>query len=445
MTTPYLRRRVKNSLRLATYDGAAFSAMAGLTQNFITPFALALKATTAQIGLLASIPNLMMAISQLAAPDLTERVGSRKGLILPVVFIHALMWVPILLVPYLFPDPKIWWLIVFVIISAVFGSVANPAWGSMMADLVPMKIRGRYFSFRARTVGLVALAFSFAAGGILEMFSDNLFLGFAVIFGAAAAFRLLSFHFLSKMYEPEYTCVNENEQSIISITKNLGSTNLGRFTLYVALITFATSIAGPFFAVYMLRDLNFSYITFVFLTSANALANLAFQTFWGRRADKYGNIRIVKITSRLMPLIPIIWLFNSHPVYLAGAQIYSGIVWSGFTLASTNFVYDASDSRNRAKHIAIFNAVSGVAGCLGALAGGFLARYVPVIFNYNLQTMFLISGIMRGVVVLFLLRLILEVRVVPTTKTLEVLFGRNGHPVPVRNTVKKEEVITGEK
>ncbi len=442
MTTPYLRRRVKSSLRLATFDGAAFSAMAGLTQNFITPFALALKATTAQIGMLASIPSLMMAVSQLAAPDLTERVGSRKGLILPVVFVHALMWIPILLVPYLFPEPRIWWLIVFVIISAVFGSLGNPAWGSMMADLVPMKIRGRYFSFRARTVGFVALVFSFAAGGILEAFSDNLFLGFAVIFGAAAAFRLLSFYFLSKMYEPEYSSVNENNQSLLSIIKNLGSTNLGKFTLYVALITFATNLAGPFFAVYMLRDLNFSYLTFVILTSVNAVANLGLQTFWGRRADKYGNIRIVKITSRLMPIIPIIWLFNSHPVYLAGAEIYSGIVWSGFTLASTNFVYDASDSRNRAKHIAVFNAASGIAGCVGALIGGFLARYVPVIFNSNLQTLFLISGIMRGAVVFLLLRLILEVRPVPTTKTLEILFRRNGHPLPVRNAVKKEEVIT---
>ncbi len=443
MTIPYPRRRVKQSLRLATFDGAAFSAMAGLTQNFITPFALALKATTAQIGLLASIPNLMMAVSQLAAPDLTDRAGSRKRLILPVVFIHALMWIPILLVPYIFPEPKIWWLIVFVIISAVFGSLGNPAWGSMMADLVPMKIRGRYFSFRARTVGLVALVFSFAAGGILELFADNLFLGFAVIFGAAAIFRMLSFHFLSNMYEPEYTCSRENSPNIISICKNLGSTNLGRFTLYVALISFATSLAGPFFAVYMLRDLNFSYLTFVFLTSANAVANLAFQTFWGRRADKYGNVRIVKITSRLMPLIPIIWLFNSHPLYLAGAQIYSGIIWSGFTLASTNFVYDASDSGDRAKHIAIFNAVNGVAGCLGALMGGFIAPHVPVIFNHNLQTMFLLSGIMRGTVVFFLLRLIIEVRTVPATKTLRVLFGRVPHPVPVRNLVKKEDIFSG--
>ena len=143
-----------------------------------------------------------------------------------------------------------------------------------------------------------------------------------------------------------------------------------------------------------------------------------------------------------MPLIPIIWLFNNHPVYLAGAEIYSGILWSGFTLATTNFVYDASDSKNRAKHIAVFNAESGIAGCIGALVGGFLARYVPVIFNSNLQTLFLISGIMRGVVVFFLLRLILEVRSVPTTKTLEMLFGRNGHPVPVKNMVKKEKVTS---
>ena len=69
------KQRVRTSLKLSVLDGITFSAMAGLTQNYITPFALALKATTQQIGLLASVPNLTMALSALAAHDLSERAG----------------------------------------------------------------------------------------------------------------------------------------------------------------------------------------------------------------------------------------------------------------------------------------------------------------------------------------------------------------------------------
>ena len=123
--------------------------MAGLTGNYITPFALALKATTAQIGLLTSVPSLLMSLAQLSAPRLSEKAGSRKALVLPTVFLHALMWLPVFLVPYLVPNGKVWWLVTFVSVSSVLGTMANPAWGSMMADLVPLRIRGRYFAARA--------------------------------------------------------------------------------------------------------------------------------------------------------------------------------------------------------------------------------------------------------------------------------------------------------
>lgn len=139
--------------------------MAGLTQNYITPFALALKATTAQVGLLTSFPSLTTALAQLASPDLSEKAGSRKGLILPMVLMHALTWVPIMLLPFVFHSLQVWWLIGFVTIGAIFGSIPNPPWGSMMADLVPMHLRGKYFGLRGQIAGIITLIFSLIAGG----------------------------------------------------------------------------------------------------------------------------------------------------------------------------------------------------------------------------------------------------------------------------------------
>ena len=60
---------IKGTLRTSILDGASHSAMLGLTRNYVAPFALTIRATTAQIGLLVSVPNLTsFAISVGALP-----------------------------------------------------------------------------------------------------------------------------------------------------------------------------------------------------------------------------------------------------------------------------------------------------------------------------------------------------------------------------------------
>ena len=56
--------------------------MVGLTQNYITPYALAMDATTTQVGFLTAIPYFAMILTQLLAPVLSEKAGSRKRFIL---------------------------------------------------------------------------------------------------------------------------------------------------------------------------------------------------------------------------------------------------------------------------------------------------------------------------------------------------------------------------
>ena len=425
MKVPHRRYAVRKSLKLSVMDGGAYAAMLGLIQNYVTPLALVLKATTAQVGLLASIPNLVVALSQLAAPDLSERAGTRKRFILPMVFLHAIMYIPILLIPFIIQSSQVYWLIAFVTVSAVLGAISNPAWGSLMADLVPVRLRGRYFSARGRIAGIITLAFSFIAGGILQVLTETPFIGFAILFGGAAAFRLLSFYFLSQMYEPELAENGEDDPSLLHMVRHVGSSNLGRFTLYTALIMFSANIASPFFSVYMLRDLGFNYVTYTVIIASVSVSSLIFLTWWGRRADLAGNIKVIRVTSCLLPIIPLLWLASYNIYYLVFAEIVSGFAWSGFNLAAVNFVYDASEDQNRTKHIAVFNTITSLAICAGALIGGYLAPHLPALLGYKLRTLFTISGVMRGVVVILLLRQIIEVRRVPGMSLARFLLGRS--------------------
>jgi MFS family permease len=423
-TTDMQQNIIRKTLRNSVFDGVCHSAMLGLTQSYVVPFALALKATTAQVGLLSSLPSLVMAFSQLAAPRLTRKAGSRKRLILPVVLVHALMWIPVLLIPYLFPGDKVWWLIGLMTLSAVFGSLALPAWGSMMADLVPENTRGRYFGWRSRICDFTMLVISFVAGGILQWTTGNPFLGFSIIFSGAVVSRLTSWVFLSRMHEPLLKEPVKNYGNLPDTIRKLRSSNLGRFIVYVSLVNFATSLAGPFFAVYMLRDLGFDYLTYVAITATATIASVTFLTHWGKRADRAGNLRVMRITSCIIPLLPLMWLVSKQVYYLIPVQIMAGFAWSGFTLTSSNFLYDASPQEDRTQSIAIFNAMNGLAICFGALAGGFLAPRLPQLLGNSLLCLFLISGILRGFVVILLLRRISEVRRVPKVSSLELLFGK---------------------
>jgi MFS family permease len=413
--------------------------MLGLVQNYITPMALALKATTSQVGLLASIPQLIVGFSQLAAPRLSEKAGSRKGFILPMVLMHAVMFIPILLIPFIISGSQVWYLIAFVTISTAFGAIANPAWGSLMADLVPIRFRGRYFSSRGRIAGTITLVLSFIAGGILQLLTDTPFIGFAILFGGATAFRLLSLYFLAQMYEPEPSENGEEDRPLMHMVRHVGSTNLGRFTLYIALICFGANLASPFFSVYMLRDLSFNYVTYTVIVSFASISSLVFLTYWGRRADLAGNIKVIRVTSCLLPIVPLLWLASYNVYYLVFAEIISGFAWSGFNLAAVNFVYDASEDQNRTKHIAVFNTITCLATFLGALIGGYVAPHLPALLGYQLRSLFTLSGLCRGLVVLLLLRQIIEVRRVPAISLPRFLMVRPSYMRPVLEKIRHQD------
>ncbi len=145
--------------------------------------------------------------------------------------------------------------------------------------------------------------------------------------------------------------------------------------------------------------------------------------WWGKRADKVGNIKILHITAVMIPFISLLWLVNSSVVWLCATQVYSGFAWAGFNLCAGLFIWDAAPQENRTRYITLFAALGAFGLTVGALIGGDLGPHLPPISGSYFLTLFLLSGILRLVVVLGLFRRISEVRSVKVIKTTELLFG----------------------
>jgi len=430
--------KVKKSLRLGLFDGATTSVAVGLTQSYITPFAVLLKATTFQIGLLTSLPNISMAFSQLFAPGLTQKIGSRKGIVFPSVLIDAMMWLPLLLIPLLFKEHAFLFFLIFYTFKTVGAGIGGPAYGSMMADLAIEGVRGRYFSRKLMISNFCTIVMSFAAMAVMQHFEniDNQMTGFAILFGGALLFRLLAAYFISQMYEPPIQKEQSQSGAVFKMIGKLKDSNLGKFTIVMSITMFTTNLGGPFFGVFLFRDLKFSYVPYIIITTASGVFSILFQPFWGRRADRAGNVMILKIATFILPLIPISWVFSANMGYLIAAQALSAFIWSGLNLAVSNFIYDASLPEHRTQYLAVYNMFVGLAACGGSLLGGFLADVLPPLFGYPLRSLFLLAGVLRIVVVTFGFRQIKEVRQLPKISFINFMLAR--FPKSEAVSVKKE-------
>lgn len=402
--------KIRRSLKYSFWDGVCASVMIGLTQDYLVPYALALKATLKQIGLLSSLPNLGAALIQLKSADITERLLSRKKITLISVFLQALILVPILFIPYFSKDNKPLILVFLVVLFSGFGALSLGPWSSWMSEHVPHNKRGEYFGWRNRILGAVAVISALFAGIILQFHRDNVLSGFLIILIFAMAARFLSWYFLTRMYEPRFRHSHDDKFSFWDFLRRSRESNFARFVFFVAGLNFCVNLAAPFFAVFMLKDLRFSYLTYTILIITVPVTTLLLIRRWGRLADRVGNIRVLKFCACFIAGLPIPWLICRHPLFLGLVQILGGFAWSGFNLCVINFIFDSVSPAKRTRCFSYFNVINGLFICSGALIGGYLAAHAPRLWGYQLLSLFLFSSVMRFLTVGILSPKIKEVR-----------------------------------
>jgi MFS family permease len=284
---------------------------------------------------------------------------------------------------------------------------------------------------------------SFAAGGVfLHLLVDRALWGFALLFGLGFASRVASFGLLSHLYEMPAAATSRVSRSAAVSMRGLWTSNLGRYMLFLFAMSFAVNLSGPYFTVYLLRDLGVSYLMFTVLHALNPLANLVAVTFWGRAADKAGNLKMIFLASVLVPSAPLLFALTSDLHFMALVQVLSGIAWAGFNLCTVNYLYDATTPENRTRVLSWYNAGNGLAVGLGAFTGGYLAPILPELRGSAYVTLFIISGSLRVLVPLAFLPFLREVRRVShlsATELFHVLMG--GRPVHGKMAHKRFHLI----
>ena len=368
----------EKALRISIFEGSAASVAEGAGGSYITPFALALSATNFQVGLLSAFSGLLAPIAQFYGSNLMERY-SRKRIVIAFVLLQALMWLPIAALSYflwkgIFISYLPYALIVFYTILAIFGGIAHPAWFSWMGDLVPENERGRYFGKRNRITGIVSLVAFLTVGYFIDIFKTKglVLLGFAIIFALSFTFRIFSFGLFHKQYCPKFKLEKGYYFSLWQFLRRYD--NFGKFAVFQFAFNFAVMIASPFFAVYLLKDLGFNYLTFTIVSVSSSMFYLIFVPLAGKFSDKYGNRELLYVGSFLFVLTPLLIIFFKTPLtIILIPYLVSGLGNAAFTIATNNFTYDAVNAQHRGLCVAYTNILAGIGVFLGSLLGGYIA------------------------------------------------------------------------
>ncbi|OQA27399.1 MAG: Major Facilitator Superfamily protein [Verrucomicrobia bacterium ADurb.Bin345] len=435
------RRRTRT---LSVVEGGVWSFMAGFGDAFISPFAIFLKASNRAVALLSTMPVLLGAFSQMIGASLTDRLGRRRDVIVPLVTIQALAFLPLFLIPLFLPSHAVLAVLLCAGLAVACGHAATPAWMSLMGDVVPEAGRGDYFGRRGRVIILLVFLSTLSAGGVLTVMQQKgrVATGFAVLFSVACAARLLSARLLARHYDPPYRPTREQYFSFWDFLRRMPRSNFAKFALFFALMTGAANVAGPFFNVYMLRDLQWSYAQFTVNTAAFLVTQFVLVRWWGRIGDRHGNRVVLVTTSLLLPVPAVLWTLSTDYFVLLLVQIVAGAAWSGFSIGAQNFVYDAVTPGKRARISAYSTVLNGTFTLLGGtLLGAWLANNLPETYPFGSHTVTFLSPLPGVFIVSALLRALVAAIFLPLFR--EVRETERIHPVALLLRLSGSDILTG--
>lgn len=414
MTTHHLHvtRSIQESLKSCWKEGVANHVTLGMLEYYITPYALFLGASVMEIGILVSLPHLLGSWSQLLATYVVKWTKSRRLLLVRAATLQTCILVPLILL-FLWPYPRstVTVLIFLVCIIRILMSLLGSVWGSLVSEYLPAQKRGLYFGWRAQIVGLSGLAGVLCGGLILHAFDvTHTIMGFVIVFSIAALCRGVSIHYLKQFHDVPYTHLPEHQFTFFDFIKRFRESNFVKFVLYVSTLTFSTYLAAPFFSVFMLQDLKFNYASYMGVHVAGIVGGLIAFPIWGRHADVVGNAKMLKLSSLLIPAIPFLWILSQDVYYLIAVEFVSGIIWGGFNLCATNFIFEVVSPPKRVRCISYFNLINGSNVFLGSILGSWLATHLPPLRGFSLLSLFGLSAFLRFLCHFFLSKQFKEVR-----------------------------------
>lgn len=400
--------RLRSDLQNTTRDAFVWGLMVGLGETYLVAVALAIGIRETLAGLLSTIPILLGAVLQLISPWAIERLGSQRNWILICASLQA---AGLLALSIAAMTGTISLLSMLLIASVYWGAglATGPAWTTWITTIVPSRIRTHFFARRSRFAQIAILMGLLVSAVELQLGREG---GtrveiqvFAMLFLAAACFRFAGVGFLARQSEPEPLPAGFRRVSFADFFRRFAHGRDGRLLAYMLAFQVSVQISGPFFTPYMLEKLQFSYVEWLGLITANFVVKFASMPMLGRLAKRIGAQGLLWLGGVGVIPLPAFWILSDNLIYLGLLQAAAGISWGAYELATVLLMFDRLKPHERTSLLTWFNLINAIAIVGGSLLGAaLLGSLQESIFAYHV--VFVGSVVVRIGVLLLLRRVV---------------------------------------
>lgn len=394
----------ERGMRAFWWDGFFANVAETVLISYLALYIVAFGGSNAQVGVVTALASLFAALAFLPGARFVETYGHRKRIVVlsgggvARVALLGLAFIPF----FADGDAAIWLILVFVGLRGFFGYFALPAWTSLTADIVPIGMRGRFLASRNFGMSIAALATAPLAGFALDRFGGlggwQLVWAFTFITGAISTWCY------SRIPDPApHADVIDRAAApgaSGAMADVLRDRNFVAYLAGTAIWNIALQAAGPFFNIYLAKNLDASGLWIGVLSALPAVTGLAGLVYFGRMMDRRGTKHVMVLSGLLIPILPAAWIVVSAPWHIIFINAFGGVVWAGYQLGMMNMVMVMSPPERRPRYTAAFQTVVFASAFVGPLIGG------AIIASSGFHAVFILSAVGRLAGTLVMLRFV---------------------------------------
>jgi MFS family permease len=282
----------------ALVQDSAWASLAGALYGgvILVGFALELGASPTVVGLLAAIPLLAQA-AQLPGIALVERLRRRRIITVATVTVARGVILSLAAVPFV-PDraTQIAMVVAAQIAITVLGALAGCSLNSWLHQLLPKEGLGAFFAKRLFWGTAMGGAGALVAGLLVDHWpGDERLEAYSVAFVAAALAGFVSSYFLTRVPEPLMHWAGPDKSIAARIAAPFRDGDFRPLILLMGAWNFASNLAAPFIAVFLLQQLGYALSTVTTLAIASQVTNALTLYLWGRLSDRLSNKAILAV------------------------------------------------------------------------------------------------------------------------------------------------------
>lgn len=420
----FQRRRAR---RLAYWNGGIWAIGNGLASTTLVVY-LALELGAGRIGLGISLilaARHIVGLLRLGAPAMIGRLADRKRFCLGAYLLSTLvlLGLPVLAAPGCLASPgdSLAALIVLWCLYHLLQYLATIALWSWLADLVPLRIRGRFLGRRERWM-VTGQAAAMLACGLFTWWWKETFprplwwIGYAIPAGLGACLMIEALLPLMAVPRAVTSRIVRTGATLRSMWAPFSDPRFLRLVLFGCWFSFFNGVTQSAQNIYPVQVLGISLFLMLGLQTGMRCGQLSVSPYAGKLADRVGNRPVMMGSLLLVASGPLFFLLATPQQWwwFVGAWVV-WIAYAGLNVCLPNLMLKLSAAESNTPYIATYYAVTGLCYAASTIAGGALLDWFQseqfglfggaVVLDFY-QYSFLFGWITRSLGVLVLLLVI---------------------------------------